>query len=208
MIDVQLLVFEGCDLLDLGGPYEVLLTANRIARAQGNPAPFDVRTVSVDGQGVRAYGGLGLQPHAVAEASTGWFVVPGAIELDPIVADPRVMEAIRAGAQASDLLASVCTGSLLLAHAGALSSVPKATTHHEDVSLLAAQVGEERVVAGVPWVDAGRVVTAGGLSSGLAMALHLVDRAVSRPFAEGVAERLAYRWEPTAGLVVELERPA
>lgn len=39
---VAILVFEGCDLLDVGGPYEVLLTANRVVAGRGEPEPFEV----------------------------------------------------------------------------------------------------------------------------------------------------------------------
>ena len=57
-------LFDQVDLLDVGGPYEVFLTANRLAERQGDPAPFSVASASVDGAPVTAYGGLMLAPTA------------------------------------------------------------------------------------------------------------------------------------------------
>ena len=50
--------------------------------------------------------------------------------------------------------------------------------------------------AWVRWVDEGRIVTAGGLSSGIAMALHLVDRFAGRELAVRTARQIEYDWEP------------
>lgn len=199
VLPVTLLLFEGCDLLDVGGPYEVFLTANRIARDAGAPAPFVVRTASVDGRPVRAYGGLRLTPDAPLRPGPGIFLVPGAIDVPE--GDASLLAAIRSAAQAADLVASVCTGSLLLAAADVLEGVP-ATTHHLDVGRLAERLDDHLAVAGTRWVDAGRVVTAGGLASGIAMALHLVGRFVDDGLARTTAERLEYPWSPEHGVTM------
>ncbi len=197
---IALLLFDGVDLLDVGGPYEVFLTANRILVADGEPAPFDVRLVAPRPGRLSAYGGMVLEATATPGPSEV-FIVPGTIDVDRAVADDELLDAVRAGAEATGLLASVCTGALLLAHADVLGGAP-ATTHHEDLEELAALIGDERTHA-ARWVDAGDVVTAGGLSSGLAMALHLVERLVSRDLAVRTAARLAYDWDPTDGVVAD-----
>jgi transcriptional regulator GlxA family with amidase domain len=199
--EANLLVFEGCDLLDVGGPYEVLLTANRVAQETDQAPPFRVRTVSVDGRPVRAFGGLTLQPEGTAQPGPGLFLVPGAIDLGPPLADTQLMQTILRCGHAADLAVSVCTGSLLLAEAGLLRGV-SATTHHADVGLLAERIGDDRALSDVRWVDAGHVVTSAGLSSGIAMALHLVARLVSLELATSVAHRLEYEWRPAAGVTV------
>ncbi len=60
-------------------------------------------------------------------------------------------------------------------------------------------IGDRAVTA--RWVDAGSIVTAGGLSSGLAMALHFVDRLVDRNLAVATAAQLAYEWDPGDGIL-------
>lgn len=208
MIRVALLLFDGVDLLDVGGPYEVLLTANRLALRAGEPPPFEVVTVSVEPGAVASYGGLGLVATGVLKdvGEADVLVVPGTIDVSAAAGDARLMEVIRRAAAPAQVVASVCTGSLLLAHAGLLEGVT-ATTHREDVDDLAGLIGRGRVRTAA-WVDAGRVVTAGGLSNGIAMALHLVDRLHSRRLAVRTAAQLAYRWDPTAGSTVLAEANA
>ena len=194
---IGLLLFEGVDLLDVGGPYEVFLTASRLVARDGGEPPFEVVTLTADGGPVTAYGGLGLRPQA-AVADSGPLdvvVVPGTIDVDAAVGDDRLLAAVNGLAGATELTASVCTGAFLLAAAGALDGRPW-TTHWEDVDLLAQRIGEGGAVRDVRWVDAGEVVTAGGLSSGIAMALHLVDRLAGRGLAERTACQIDYDWRP------------
>lgn len=196
---IGLLLFEGVDLLDVGGPYEVFLTASRLVARDGGEPPFEVVTLTADGGPVTAYGGLGLRPQrAVADSGPlDVVVVPGTIDVDAAVGDERLLAAIDGLAGATDLTASVCTGAFLLAAAGVLDGRPW-TTHWEDVDLLAERIGERGAVRDVRWVDAGEVVTAGGLSSGIAMALHLVDRFAGRELAERTARQLDYDWRTAA----------
>lgn len=60
---VGVLLYEGVDLLDAGGPYEVFLTASRLVARDGGAPPFEVVTVGGDSKVVAAYGGMGLAPH-------------------------------------------------------------------------------------------------------------------------------------------------
>lgn len=195
---VALLVFEGCDLLDVGGPYEVLHTANRLALRAGAPAPFDIHVVAPDDRPVTAYGGLGLVPTGPAPADVDVVVVPGLIDIEAGVGDAALVASVSKLADGASLTASVCTGSFLLAAAGKLAG-RAATTHHEDLADLEARnVGE--VISGVRWVDTGDVVTAAGLSSGLALGLHLVDRLAGRDLALATAAQIEHPWSPDDGV--------
>ncbi len=194
---VVLLLFDRMDLLDFGGPYEVFLTASRLANRQGQPEPFEVLTVSPDDNPVTAYGGVGLSPsHRLDEVGTAdVVVVPGAIDIEAVAADPQVQAAVRRLSEAAAVTTSVCTGAFLLSDVGLLDERPF-TTHWEDVSELGRRVGSAQRAQVSRWVDAGEVVTAGGLSSGIAMALHLVDRMVGRATAVATARQLDYVWDP------------
>ncbi|MDX1689653.1 MAG: DJ-1/PfpI family protein [Acidimicrobiia bacterium] len=194
---IGILLFDDVDLLDVGGPYEVFLTASRLVERDGGERPFDVITI---GSGaVTAYGGLGLTPsHAVGDVDRlDLLVVPGAIAIDRVVSDPAVVAAAELLTGRSEVTASVCTGAFLLGRLGLLEGIGW-TTHFEDVADLAGATGSDRGVV-APWVDEGDVVTAGGLSSGIAMALHLVQRFQGRELALRTARQLQYAWSPSGG---------
>lgn len=191
MATVAILVYDGFDLIDAGGPYEVFLTAARLQERAGEPAGFEVVLVSPDGADATAYGGMTLtglsSPQAVDRVDV--VVIPGTIDVTAALADPDIGGAVRALTNGADLVTSVCTGAFLLAQAGVLQGLP-ATTHWEDTDLLAARGDTGAVQTGRRWVDAGSVVTSGGLTSGMHMALHVVGRLASKELAVATARQL------------------
>lgn len=192
---IALLLFDDVDLLDVGGPYEVFLTANRLAERAGGGTPFHVTTVALEERPVTAYGGLTLHPQG-AVGSAGdldVLLVPGAVDIDAVLEDERLVRTVATYGRGHGVVASVCTGAFLLAAAGLLTGRPY-TTHVEDLPLLAQRVDDGTPREDVRWVDDGDVVTAGGLSSGIAMALHLVERLTDRYLAESTAEQIDYVW--------------
>lgn len=96
------------------------------------------------------------------------------------------------------IIASVCTGAFLLAETGLLSERGW-TTHWEDVDLLSERLGPEGAQRDVRWVDSGPVITSGGLSAGIDMALHLVHRFAGLDLATRTATQIDYTWEPDGG---------
>lgn len=203
---IGILVFEDVDVLDAGGPYEVFLTASRLASRAGENPPFEVVMVGATTTPVTAYGGLRLIPEvALAEArDLHVLVVPGSIVIDEVIADPRLLAIVRDSASRVDVVASVCTGAFLLGELGLLTGRPW-TTHWEDVQELSGRIGG-KAHSKVQWVDAQTVVTSGGLSSGLSMALHLVDRFAGRALAELTAKHLEYEWDAEGGIDARSEQ--
>lgn len=201
MTRVGLLLFEGFDLLDVGGPYEVLLTASRLAVRGGDPAPFDVVLAGLQPGPVTAYGGMVVAPTTTLDAvdPLDVLVVPGAIDVDGACAAMPLVDAVRDAAARVPVTASVCTGAVVLGRAGLLDGRPW-TTHWEDVDALAAEIGEDGARRDVRWVDAGDVVTGGGLSCGLDLGLHLVDRWAGRDLAEATARQVDHAWSAAAGV--------
>jgi transcriptional regulator GlxA family with amidase domain len=193
---VGLLLFDGCDVIDVTGPYEVLLTANRLVLRRGGDAPFTVDTYSVGGAPVTGYGGLGLVPTGGAITGAGpldVLIVPGLIDLDAIANMGAVTAAVADLDTSVDVVAGVCTGAFLLHAAGVLGD-GAATTHWEDVRALGELRDHGPVRDDVRWVDAGHVVTSGGMTSGIAMTLHLVERLVDGALAQATAAQIDYVW--------------
>ncbi len=201
---IVILVFEEVDLLDVGGPYEVFLTADRIQNRTSGESIFEVIVASPDGEPVTSYGGMGLIPqrsvHDIDQADV--IVIPGAIAIETVCALESVRSAVATLVERSTVATSVCTGAFLLADQGILDGRPW-TTHFEDVDDLAARSGSDDGRALVRWVDTGDVVTAGGLSSGIAMSLHMVERLADRELAIATARQIEYEWDPNAGVVAD-----
>ena len=199
MINVGILIFDEVELLDMAGPYEVFTTAARMqARSQppGTSALFSVTTLARRRGPVRARAGLLLQPdHTLTDhAPLDCAIVPGGV-VDAELAQPELMAWVAGQTRTARILASVCTGALLLAQAGVLDGLD-ATTHWEDLDALRALRPAVRVQSGVRWVDQGAIVTSAGISAGIDMSLHLVGRLHSRDLAVRTARQMEFDWEP------------
>jgi transcriptional regulator GlxA family with amidase domain len=129
---------------------------------------------------------LQLKPHySVADApQPNVIVVPAQISTD---ASRAWLKRASAGA---DLTMSVCTGAFQLARVGLLDGLA-ATTHHEFWDKFAAEFPHIDLRRGPRFVDSGRIATAGGLTSGIDMALHVV----ARYFGEDTAAATAFYME-------------
>lgn len=194
---VGILIFDEVELLDMAGPYEVFTTASRVhARSQpvGTPALFTVLTLARDATAVRARAGLRLQPDFTLSEhpQLDCAIVPGGV-VDAGLGQPDLMAWISAQARTARILASVCTGALLLAQAGVLDGL-EVTTHWEDVGALQALRPGLCVREGQRWVDAGSIVTSAGISAGIDMSLHLVERLHSRELALRTARQMEFDW--------------
>ncbi|WP_299235851.1 DJ-1/PfpI family protein [Natronomonas sp.] len=188
-MDTEILVFDGFDELDAIAPYEVFRIANRRGGA------IDAALVTVaPADRVEARSGLRVEPDGTL-SEPDFLLVPGGGWNDPDAPGVRreydrgdIPESIAERFEAGGAVGSVCTGSLLLAAAGVLEGRPAATHHtaREDLRAMGVDVREERVV------DAGVVLTAGGITSGFDLALHVVERECGPALAEAVAGELEY----------------
>lgn len=189
-VRVGIVLFDGVQIIDFAGPYEVF----------GN-AGFGVTTLSHDGKPVTTAMGLAVTPDAAFDAAPAFDVllVPGG-DVQDAERDPAVLAFVRKHAATSRHTLSVCTGSFILAGAGLLDGL-KATTFTPRIDQLATRYPKVEVVRDVRWVDNGRIITSAGLSSGLDAALHVVATLRDADQARTVAMRLEYDWKPEGGFV-------
>lgn len=192
---VGILVFDQVEVLDACGPFEVFSTATRVhARLHPDEPPLleVVLLATSTRRPVVARGGLRLSAdHTLADhPPLDVVLVPGGVT-DAVERDQQVLDWLAAGPEAQ-LLASVCTGAFVLAEAGRLTD-QRVTTHWDDVAELRRRHPGLTVVEGVRWVDDG-VLTSAGISAGLDLALHLVERLAGREVAVGTARLMDYAW--------------
>lgn len=181
---IDVVAFDGMDELDAVGPLEVLRRAD-----------FDVKLVGFEPSITCAYG-LTIAPDGKPRPDADLVIFPGGgwvsqaakgvrAEIETARWKPLIEETKSRGA----ILASVCTGAMILAAAGTLTG-RRATTHHTawpDLEAAGATLVRERVV------DDGDLITAGGVTSGIDLGLWLVARFSGRETAERIAGHLEYQ---------------
>ncbi|WP_277213110.1 DJ-1/PfpI family protein [Isoptericola croceus] len=187
-LHVGILVFDEADELDVVGPFEVFTSW-----AEHSEIKPRVSTFSRTGDGVRLAGGLRMLPHRSADdvGPLHLLVHPGGWGTRTLLDDATHREWLRAVRLQTPVVASVCTGALVLAAAGLLAGRP-ATTHHDHYDELARIDPSILVDTEARFVDDGDVVTSAGVSAGIDMALHLVARLESDTAAAAVCRALQY----------------
>jgi transcriptional regulator GlxA family with amidase domain len=185
---VGIVLFPEVAELGFVGPWHVFATLRRL-----DSDACRVFTVSEAGGEVRCAGSLRVvADHAFGTAPRmDVLVVPGPGDQNaPHDSTSELISYIRqAGAQA-DLVVSVCGGAVLLEQAGFLAG-KRSTTDRASVDRLRAP-GTAEVVEGARWVDAGAVITAGGGTAGIDVALYLVRRLWGEGTAQLVQQELEY----------------
>lgn len=195
---VLILAFDGVEALDFAGPFEVFTTASRVGQRlrPGSPALFEVASVAhaTAGQAVQARAGLRLLAnHTLAGSpAADVLIVPGGV-VDAPMACSDTLRWIADQAAGAKIVASVCTGAFLLARSGVVTSDP-VTTHWEDIAELRERFPSLDVREGVRWVDNGRIVSSAGISAGIDMSLHLVERLAGLELAGRTARQMDYEW--------------
>jgi transcriptional regulator GlxA family with amidase domain len=194
--NIGIYLFDNVEVLDFAGPFEVFSTAARLRSRQGPDAGalFDVFTIAETTRLIRARGGLRVGPqYGFADhPPVNVLIIPGGIVSDELERETVVDWITRCAASAS-ITASVCTGAFLLGRAGLLDG-RQATTHWEDIPDLRAMYPGIEVKAGTRWVDTGQIVSSAGISAGIDMSLHLVERLDSKELALSTARQMEFDW--------------
>jgi len=192
---IGLFAFPDMEILNFAGPYQVFSTASRVAahiRGTSEDELFSVTTIGTSLDPVRVAGGAILTPSTTIadHGDLTCLILPGGRKgIDRQLAREDVSAWIVAQATTVPIIASVSTGSFLLAQAGLLDGL-EATTYSQGLDDMRHLFPHVTVVESRRWVDAGRFVTSGGLSAGIDMALHLVERLSSRDLSVAVARLL------------------
>jgi transcriptional regulator GlxA family with amidase domain len=197
-LQVGILIFPNVEVLDFAGPFEVFSVASRLASRKSETLhpPFRVSLISASMSPVIARHGLTVMPASDFDSTTNIdiLIVPGGV-VTQVLNDTSVLAWIQSAARSAALTASVCTGAFLLAKSGLLEG-RTVTTHWEDIADLRADFPELDIVESMPYVDQGNIVTSGGISAGIEMSLHLVERMLGTSAAVATARQMEYRWTP------------
>lgn len=186
-IPVAFLLSDNAVVIDFAGPWEVFSNVSVPGR-DADPV-FQLYTVAASAAPVTASGGMTIVPnYTFANAPAPKVVVIPAQS----ARDPAVLEWIRQVSRTADLTMSVCTGAFVLARTGLLAG-RSATTHHGSFNEFAMQFPDVALKRGARFVEEGKLASAGGLSSGIDLALRVVERYFGRAVARNTANALEYQ---------------
>ena len=184
-IPVAFLISDGAVVIDFCGPWEVF---NNVM-AGGRMGAFRLYTVSETAEPIKASGGMKIVPnYTIANAPAPKVIVIPAQSNS----SEAVLEWLRKSSKTADLTMSVCTGAYLLAATGLMNG-KSMTTHHSSYVDMARQFPDIHIERGARFVEAGNLASAGGLSSGIDLALRVVERYYGRDVASQTAYDMEYQ---------------
>jgi putative intracellular protease/amidase/YHS domain-containing protein len=185
-IPVAFVLSKGAVVIDFAGPWEVFEDVNILGRSV---APFSLYTVAESMDPVIAGGGMTLLPNYSVDTAP----MPKIIVIPAQQAPSKgLLNWIIHANKTSDVTMSVCTGAFVLAATGLLAG-RSATTHHSAYREFAMDNADITVKRGVRFVEDGKFASSGGLSSGIDLALHVVERYFGREVAKQTAFQMEYQ---------------
>jgi copper(I)-binding protein/putative intracellular protease/amidase len=181
---VAILIFDGVQIIDYTGPYEVF-----------GAAGLKVFTVATSAAQITTNMGMKVTPHYTLDDApqADILLIPGG----GVVAtqqDERVLQWIRERSKQSEYVISVCNGAMILAKTGLLDGLTATTTAGliDGLPTIAPKV---KVVRDQRYVDNGKFITTAGLSSGIDGALYVVSKLFGKARAQMTALRIEYDWK-------------
>ena len=185
-IPVAFLISEGAVVIDFCGPWEVFRDVMVPGRQDH---PFRLYTVSESASPIRAGGGMKIVADYNLTNAPAPKVIVIPAQSEP---SPAMLEWIRKNSKETDVTMSVCTGAFVLAKTGLLAG-KSATTFHAAFNSFAMEFPDIHLKRGARFVEDGNLATAGGLSSGIDLALRVVERYFGREVAQKTAYNMEYQ---------------
>jgi transcriptional regulator GlxA family with amidase domain len=197
MKKIAIVLFDDVEVLDFAGPFEVFSIAGK--RSTG--VAYEVFTVA-EKSTVAARNQLIITPnYTFANCPTpDIFLIPGGGGYHPDgtpfgsrreMNNPVMLQWINHHFEKAELVLSVCTGALILAKAGLLENL-EATTHFMAVEALKAIATTTKVSPEKRWVDNGKIVLSAGVSAGIDMSFHVLDKLQGKEVAQEAAQYMQY----------------
>jgi putative intracellular protease/amidase/DNA-directed RNA polymerase subunit RPC12/RpoP len=182
---VSILLFNGAEIVDFAGPWEAFGTAG-----------FLVHTVAESlGPHTMVFGQKVVADYTFENSpKADVLLVPGG-GLGQAMKSGPLMQWLKTKARDVSHVMSVCTGAFLLAKAGLLDGLDATVTYgmEEDLPKAGTNI---KVLYPRRFVDAGKIITTAGLTSGIDGALHLISKMVGTGQAQSAALNMEYRWSP------------
>lgn len=184
-VKIQIVLFDGFEVTDALAPFDALKISSKVG------APFEVNLVTLDDdvEEVTALDGVRVKRTARFDANADILIVPGAPALwRQNSTPPGLAAALQSWTARRKTLVTVCTGAVFAARAGVMNG-RNVNTHRAAADVIRA-LGVNLISARV--VDDGNIISSGGVTSGIDLALYLVERYASAQLAIATEQILEY----------------
>ncbi|NQX85323.1 MAG: DJ-1/PfpI family protein [Flavobacteriaceae bacterium] len=187
--NIRILIFDNAEVLDFAGPFEVFSVTSEL----NNFEPFDVFTVGENLTPICTVNGLSVNPKYNLSncPRIDVLIIAGGSGIRKLMKNKKVLDWIYKVHQISELTTSICSGARLLGVLGLLDDKPYCT-HHEVYEHM-----KEIVPTGKPqqeqrFVNTGRIYTSGGISAGIDLSFHIVEKLLGKKTSTQTATYMEY----------------
>ena len=191
---VGILIFDSVEVLDFCGPFEVFsVTRLNEDERLSTTSPFDVKIIAPTKDIVKTTGNMKIVPDFDYESTPKLdiLLVAGGMGTRKLMYDENMLNFVKSMANKVELLASVCTGSLILANAKLLEN-KSATTHFKSLDRLKDEFKNVNVSYSKNFVEDGNIISSAGISAGIDMALYIVGKYFGKDIARNTAKHMEY----------------
>lgn len=187
VIPVAFTLSDGATMIDFAGPWEVFQDVMLTAGGRMEH-PFRPFTVAEKTEPIRASAGMKIVPDYTFETAPA----PKIVVIPAQRGNPALHKYLQKVYEQTDVTMSVCTGAFQLGQAGLLAG-KEATTHHDFYDAFEKRFPDVKLRRGLRFVEGQKISTAGGLTSGIDLALRVVERYFGRKVAEQTAVYMEYQ---------------
>lgn len=190
MLNVGIFIFNDVELLDFAGPYEVFSVASEMHDYKY----FSVFTISENGDMIKTVNGLKVQPDYSFDThpNIDILLIPGGVGSRKLIKNARVLDWVKKNYLRTEVTCSVCSGALVLGKLGLLDNLIS-TTHHQVIDLLKEIAPLTNIDKGKRYIDNGKIMTSAGISAGIDLALHIVNKIYGIEAEQKTIEHMEYR---------------
>ncbi len=187
--NVGILIFDGAEVLDFAGPFEVFSVTAELNDSQ----PFRVFTVSEALTPITAINGLSLNPTYDFNncPKIDILIIAGGDGTRQLITNQNVLDWVHRAHQETAFTLSICSGSRLLGKLGLLDGKPYCT-HHQVYGDMQKLVPTGQPKQGQRFAQAGKIYTSGGISAGIDLSFHLIEKLLGDEVAARTANYMEY----------------
>lgn len=189
-LNVAIFIFKDAEVLDFAGPFEVFSVASQLHKYE----LFEVFTLAENKNPVKAINGLSVNPDHTFETAPkiDILIIAGGNGTNQLIHNTQLLEKIKGIHQNTLYTISICSGSRVLGMLGLLNDKPFCTHHevYDDMKKIAPTGNPQPAKR---FVEAGKIFTSGGISAGIDLSFHIVEKIYGKEVALTTAKYMEYR---------------